>query len=77
VANNPDEGLDVRIAATDALKYYRTLEVARVLSGLLADSDFSVCWQARRSLVFLTHKDFAYDQGAWLAYFVGPQKPLG
>lgn len=77
LANSADESLDVRIAAIDALKYYRTLEVARVLSGLLADPDFSVNWQARRSLVFLTHKDFAYDQGAWLAYFVGPQKPLG
>lgn len=77
IANNPDENRDVRIAAIDALKYYRTLEIARVLSGLLADSDFSVVWQARRSLVFLTHKDFGYDQGAWLAYFVGPQRPLG
>jgi hypothetical protein len=77
LVNNPDESPDVRIAGTDALKYYRTLEVARVLSGLLADRDFSVAWQARRSLIFLTHQDFAYDQGAWLAYFVGPQKPLG
>jgi hypothetical protein len=77
LANNPEENRDVRIAATDALKYYRTLEIARVLSGLLADGDFSVAWQARRSLVFLTHKDFGYDQGAWLAYFVGPQRPLG
>lgn len=77
IANNPDENRDVRIAATDALKYYRTIEIARVLSGLLADADFSVAWQARRSLVFLTHRDFGYDQGAWLAYFVGPQRPLG
>lgn len=77
VANNPDENRDVRIAATDALKYYRTLEIARVLSGLLADGEFSVSWQAHRSLVFLTHKDFGYDQGAWLAYFVGPERPLG
>jgi hypothetical protein len=76
VANNPDEDRDVRIAATDALKFYRTLEIARVLSGLLVDPDFSVSWQARRSLVFLTHKDFGYDQGAWLAYFVGPERPL-
>lgn len=77
VANNADENRDVRIAATDALKYYRTLENARVLSGLLIDGDFSVSWQARRSLVFLTHKDFGYDQSAWLAYFVGPERPLG
>ncbi|HEY2587396.1 MAG TPA: HEAT repeat domain-containing protein [Tepidisphaeraceae bacterium] len=77
VVNNPDENRDVRIAATDALKYYRTLEVARILSGLLNDPDFSVGWQAHRSLEYLTHKDFGYDQGAWLGYFVGPQKPFG
>ncbi|HSU67529.1 MAG TPA: HEAT repeat domain-containing protein [Tepidisphaeraceae bacterium] len=77
IANNPDEDRDVRIAAIDAVKYYHTLEVARVLSGLLTDHDFSICWQARRSLVYLTHKDFGYDQGAWLGYFVGPAKPFG
>lgn len=76
-ANNPDEDRDVRIAATDALKYYRMREVARVLCGLLNDPDFSVSWQARRSLVYLTRKDFGYEQGAWLAYFVGPAKPFG
>ena len=77
LAGNADENRDVRIAASDALKYYRTLEVARTLSGLLADRDFSVGWQARRSLVYLTHQDLGYDQGAWLAYLVGPLKPLG
>jgi hypothetical protein len=77
VVNNPDENRDVRIAATDALKDYRTLEVARVLSGLLNDPDFGVAWQAHRSLIYLTHKDFGYDQGAWLGYVVGPQKPFG
>jgi hypothetical protein len=76
LANNPDENRDVRIAATDALKYYRTLPVARILSGLLSDRDFSVCWQARRSLVYLTNRDYGYDQGAWLGYFVGPEKPI-
>jgi len=77
MANNPDESLDVRIAAADALKYYRTPEVARVLSSLLEERDFSISWQARRSLVYLTHRDFGYDQGAWLGYFAGPEKPLG
>lgn len=74
---NPDEDRDVRIAAIDALKYYRTLEVGRILSGLLNDPDFSIGWQARRSLMYLTHRDFGYDAGAWLGYFVGPEKPLG
>jgi hypothetical protein len=75
--SSADENRDVRIAATDALKYYRTLEVARILSSLLTDKDFSICWQARRSLVFLTHRDFGYDAAAWLSYFAGPEKPLG
>jgi hypothetical protein len=77
VANNTDENRDVRIAAADALKYYRTLAVARVLSSMLADRDFSISWQARRSLVYLTHADFGYEQAAWLGYFAGPGKPLG
>ena len=76
LAANADEDRDVRIAATDALKYYRTLEIARTLAGLLSDHDFGVCWQARRSLVYMTHRDFGYDQAAWLGYFVGPERPI-
>jgi hypothetical protein len=71
------ESRDVRIAATDAVKYYKTVEVARALSGLVTDRDFSVAWQARRSLVYMTGRDFGYDEGAWLGYFAGPGKPLG
>jgi len=76
-ATNPEESPDVRIAAADALKYYRTPEVARSLCTMLGDSDFGVAWQARRSLVYLTGRNFGYDQGAWLGYFAGPGKPLG
>jgi hypothetical protein len=36
------------------------------------DRDFSVAWQARRSLVYMTNKDFRYDEGGWLGYFSGP-----
>lgn len=77
LAVNVDENRDVRVASVDALKYYRTLAVARALSALLSDHDFSVSWQARRSLVYLSHRDFKYDEAAWLSYFVGPGKPLG
>jgi hypothetical protein len=72
-----DENRDVRIATTDALKYYRTREVARGLVNLLNDHDFGLAFQARRSLIYMTHKDFEFDQGKWLAYFAGPEKPLG
>lgn len=77
LAGDPDADRDVRIAAIDALKYYRTLPVGRALSALVADRDFSIAWQARRSLVYLTHRDFGYDQGAWLGFLAGPEKPLG
>jgi hypothetical protein len=76
-AGGPDENRDVRIAATDALKYYRTQEVARGLVNLLIDRDFGLAFQARRSLIYMTHKDFEFDQGKWLGYFAGPEKPLG
>ena len=72
VATDPDETRDVRITAADALKYYQTQQVARALSMLVSDPDFSVAWQARRSLVRLTHKDFGYDEHSWLGYFAGP-----
>lgn len=71
------ESRDVRIAAVDALKYYRTVEVARALSGLVNDRDFSIAWQARRSLAYMTNHDFGYDEAAWLSYFSGPGRPLG
>jgi len=76
VIANPDDNRDVRVAATDALKYYRSLEVGRALGNCIADRDFAVAWQARRSLVYLTHKDFQMDRGAWLGYIAGPEKPL-
>ncbi|HXE55196.1 MAG TPA: HEAT repeat domain-containing protein [Tepidisphaeraceae bacterium] len=77
VISNPESDRDVRIAAVDAIRYYRRLDVARALSNLLADHDFSVAWQARRSLVFLTRQDFGYNEGAWLGFLAGPEKPLG
>jgi hypothetical protein len=76
VVNTADANRDLRIASVDALKYYRSLEVGRALGNNLADRDFAVAWQARRSLVYMTHQDFKMDQGAWLAFIAGPAKPL-
>ena len=39
------ESKDVRIAAADALRQYRTLDVARVLVTYLNETDFGVAWQ--------------------------------
>lgn len=75
-ANKPDENKDVRIAAIEALQHYKKLDVARVLVGMLGDRDFSLSWQAHRSLTRLTGKDLGYDDKAWLGYLTGTEKPL-
>lgn len=77
VVADPAEGKDTRIAAASALKHYKNLEVARTLASLLDERDFAVAWQARRSLRKLTGQDRAYDEGAWLEFITGPEKPLG
>ncbi len=71
------EDKDVRIAAADALRQYRTLDVARTLVGYLNEIDFGVAWQSRQSLITLTGQDLKYNEAAWLEYLVGPNKPFG
>ncbi len=75
--NNAAESVDVRIAAADALRHYRSLEVARTLINTLSDRDFGIAWQARQSLRYMTGGDQRYDQTAWLNFVTGPAKPLG
>ena len=77
LVGNADEDRDVRIAAAEALNQYRTIEVARALTSRLNERDFSVAWQARRSLRRLTGRDFRFDEAAWLEYIAGPDKPFG
>lgn len=74
--SEPAENADVRIAAADALKHYQTIEVGRALVSALQDRNFGVSWQARQSLVRLTHRDLGYDQGKWLNYLTGAQRPF-
>jgi hypothetical protein len=76
IVSNPEENRDVRVAAADALKHYRTLTVARALAGVLADRDFAVSWQARQSLKYLFNRDLGYSDSAWLAYLTSPQSQL-
>jgi hypothetical protein len=77
LVSNPEEDRDVRIAAAEALKHYKKIEVARALVPRLNERDFSVSWQARRSLRRMTGKDFFYNEAAWLEYIAGPDKPFG
>jgi HEAT repeat protein len=67
IAADAAENKDVRIAATDALRNYRSPEVARTLAGLLNDREFAVTWTARRSLRIITGRDEFYSERAWLA----------
>ena len=77
LVTNANENRDVRIAAAEALKYYRNVEVARALISQLGGREFGIAWQAHRSLVRLTGKDLRYDEGAWLTYVANPDKPFG
>lgn len=77
IASNTSENRDIRIAAVDALRHYKTIQIAKVLIDIVGERDFSVAWQARRSLKAMTKKDLYYDQNAWLQYISGPAKPLG
>ncbi|MDB5332515.1 MAG: putative lyase [Phycisphaerales bacterium] len=77
ILGNREENRDVRIAAADALKHYRTLAAVRALTSALNEREFGISWQARNSLKYLTARDYGFDESAWLAYFTGPEKPLG
>jgi hypothetical protein len=72
-----DETNDVRVAAADALRLYKTSEAAQALVRVLRDREFGVAWQARQSLRLMTGKDFRFDPGGWLAYLTGTEKPFG
>lgn len=67
---------DLRVAAVDALRHYRTVPVALVLAGVLRDRQFEVAWQARQSLILMTGHDFGYDPERWKDYLNTP-KPFG
>ena len=77
VFNNVAETHDVRIAAADALRHYRRLDVARALVGVLDERDFGLSWQARQSLRAMTGRDARYDQTAWLQMLSDKESPLG
>lgn len=78
VMTSTAEDKDVRIAAADALKHYRKLDVVKALVGQLGNTnDFGVAYKSRESLQHLTGRDLRYDEAAWTAFLTGPAKPLG
>jgi len=76
LAARPEENKDVRIAAAEALRHYKRLDVARALIPLLSEKEFGIAWQARRSLQDITHQKLGYDEAKWLQYLSHPDKPL-
>lgn len=60
-----DRLLDVRVAATQALRHYRRQDVAYTLLGCLNDRDFSIRFKAHGSLVQVTGQDLGYRPGDW------------
>lgn len=70
---NEAEAPAVRVAAADALRHFDSLETRRALIAQLADRNFAVAWQARRSLFLSTGEDFRYDQPAWLDFVSQPR----
>jgi hypothetical protein len=77
LVNDTTENRDVRIAAADALRHYKTVEVARTLATQLGGREFGLAWQSRKSLMEMTGRDMRYDESAWLNFITGPEKPLG
>ncbi len=76
LVSNTQESRDVRIAAADALRNYRTLEVGRALASTLGAKDFGVAWQARRSLISMTGQNLSFNESEWLQYLTSAQKPF-
>ncbi|HUB27173.1 MAG TPA: HEAT repeat domain-containing protein [Tepidisphaeraceae bacterium] len=71
-----DDSRDVRIACADALRCYKTDEVAHALISELNDYDFGVAWQARQSLRLMTAHDFQYSEADWLNYLAASRNPF-
>lgn len=76
MVGDQNEDKDVRVAAADALRHHRKIEVGRALVNVLSARDFAIAWQARQSLRRLTAADYGYDEAAWLALLSGPNNPF-
>jgi hypothetical protein len=71
------ENRDVRVACADALRNFPTKDVARALTEALREKEFEVSWQARKSLILMTGRDFRYDVAKWQEYLASAEKPFG
>ncbi len=60
-----DVSADVRRSCLRALRHYRRQDVLETLIAGLSDGDFSVRFEAHRSLVGLTGRDLGHEPGPW------------
>jgi hypothetical protein len=67
---------DTRVAVADALRNYKTKDVARALTDVLQDRQFEVSHQARKSLILMTGHDYRYDPDKWREY-LSRENPFG
>src|SRR5688572_17465157 len=67
---------DTRVAVADALRNYKTKDVARALTEVLQDRQFEVSHQARKSLILMTGHDYRYDPDKWREY-LSRENPFG
>jgi hypothetical protein len=71
-----DTSLDVRITCAHSLRHYPTTEVVSALIAGLADSSFSLNYEAHASLVEMTGQDFGPGLAEWqAAVAAGKVKP--
>jgi len=64
-----DTDTAVRSKAAMALKSYKESPVVATLITALRDEEFSVCYQARQSLVAITNVNFGDDPKAWRDWY--------
>lgn len=65
VLDSGSEDLDVRIAAADALRHYKTPDVSKSLIAHLGERDFGLAWQCRQSLRYMTGQDHRFSAADW------------
>ena len=69
----------MRANACRALRHFPDVVTARVLADCLADKEFSVRFQAHRSLVAITGMDLGYEPRDWQKVTMGrtlPPRPV-
>ena len=71
-----DEDHNVRSEAASSLKYFPDKKAFRHLVAGLADEQFAVSYQSRKSLRQLSGRDFGFDQAQWRNWLSSANEPI-